>query len=175
MEETALFGMGMTLGSGLVGRVETNRLGTLRKYKTSVTTLTSDGGELLNPEPAPAGQKLKLALDDFASETFDVVSVACQAEGLDAYRIRVKLTTGTWPYALYSRIATVAHSYESARTAPKCLKELGLTAGATVDEVENAFARLVRRCHPDRGGSVDEFVRVRRAYLDSLAYLGSRR
>jgi len=167
--------MGMTLGSGLVGRVETNRLGRLRKYKTSVTTLTSDGGELLNPEPAPAGQTLKIVLEEFANESFEVVSVACQAEGLDAYRVKVKLRSGTWPYALYSKIATVAHSYDSSRSTPGCLKELGLSGIVTVDEVENAFAVLVRRCHPDRGGSVDEFVRVRRAYLDSLAYLGSRR
>jgi len=165
----------INLASGLSCRVETNRLGRLRKFKATITSLNSDGGELFAPEPIPAGQTLKLTLEEFADETFEAGSVDCQAEGLDSYRVRIKLRSGAWPYQLYSRIASVAGSQSATLSTPNCLREFGLASGCTVDDLENAFAKIVRRCHPDRGGSVDEFVRVRRAYLDSLAYLGARR
>jgi hypothetical protein len=165
----------INLASGLSCRVETRRLGRLRKFNATVASLNSDGGEMLAPEPIPAGQTLKFVIEDFADDTFEVASVDCQADGLDSYRVRIKLQTGAWPYQLYSRIAAIAGTQASTLSTPKCLREFGLASGCTVDDLENAFARVVRRCHPDRGGSVDEFVRIRRAYLDSLAYLGARR
>ena len=167
--------MGIQLASGLTCRVETNRLGRLRKFKATLTSLNSVGGEMSAPEPIPPGQPLKFVLDEITTDTFQVVSVSCQAEGFDGYRVTMKLAVGSWPYQLYSRIATVAGTQYSAHSTPTCLRALELSSGCTVDDVEDAFARLVRRCHPDRGGSVDEFVRIRRAYLDSLAYLGGRR
>jgi hypothetical protein len=165
----------INLASGLSCRIETRRLGRLRKFKAAVASVNSDGGEMLAPEPISPGQTLQFVLDDFAEETFQVVSVACQAEGLDSYRVRIRLQTGAWPYQIYSRIAAVAGTQASTLSTPNCLREFGLASGCTLDDLEDAFAKVVRRCHPDRGGSVDDFVRIRRAYLDSLAYLGARR
>ena len=138
-------------------------------------SLASDGAEMLSPEAAPAGQRLRISLEAAAGETFELVSVTCQTDGLDAYRVRLRLVAGTWPYQLYSKIASQVGASTTVREAPACLRHLELNAGCTIDDVESAFARLVRRHHPDRGGSVDDFVRIRRAYLDSLSLLGGRR
>jgi curved DNA-binding protein CbpA len=58
---------------------------------------------------------------------------------------------------------------------PTCLKELGLQMGCTLEEVDEAYFRQVRIAHPDRGGKIDDFVRLRTAYLDSLQLLGGKR
>ena len=167
--------MGMKLAAGLPCQVETNRLGRLRKFNAFFASLTSDGAELLSPEAAPAGQRVKLSLEAAPGEVFELISVACQADGIDAYRIRLRLATGTWPYQLYTKLAVQAGSGPAMREAPACLRYLELSSSCTIDDVETAFSRLVRRHHPDRGGNVDDFVRIRRAYLDSLTLLGGRR
>ena len=167
--------MGMKLAQGLACRVETNRLGRLRKFGATLLSLSSDGADLLSPEAAPAGQRLRVSLDSTPGEVFELYSVTCQADGLDAYRVRLRLATGTWPYDLYSKIANQANSSESLYKTPGCLRDLDLKSGCSIEDVESAFARLVRRYHPDRGGTVDEFVRIRRAYLESLSLLGGRR
>lgn len=167
--------MVMKIAAGLPCQVETNRLGRLRKFKALLLSLASDGAEMLSPEAAPAGQRLRISLEAAAGETFELVSVTCQTDGLDAYRVRLRLVAGTWPYQLYSKIASQVGASTTVREAPACLRHLELNAGCTIDDVESAFARLVRRHHPDRGGSVDDFVRIRRAYLDSLSLLGGRR
>jgi hypothetical protein len=167
--------MGMTLTSGLACRVEMNRLGRMRKFAPSMRALTSDGGEMQSPEAVPVGQRFRLSFDCASGEAFDAISVNCQAEGIDAYRVNLRLVAGTWPYQLYSKLASQGATRSSGPTTPSCLRDLELRTGCSIDDVEAAFARLVRRCHPDRGGSVDEFVRVRRAYLDSLALLGGHR
>ena len=45
---------------------------------------------------------------------------------------------------------------------------LGLPPGAGEDAVESAYRDRVKEAHPDRGGSRDEFVRVREAYATAL-------
>jgi hypothetical protein len=167
--------MGMTLASGLACRVEMNRLGRLRKFTATLKSLASDGGDLLTPEAAPAGQRLKISLDAAPGEVFELVAVTCQAEGIEGYRVRLRLASGAWPYDLYSKLASQASGPSTHASAPTCLRDLELKAGAGIEDVEVAFARLVRRYHPDRGGSVDDFVRIRRAYLDSLTLLGGHR
>jgi len=42
--------------------------------------------------------------------------------------------------------------------------ELGLTEGATVDEVKSAYRTRIKQVHPDHGGDEEEFKRVREAY-----------
>ena len=50
-------------------------------------------------------------------------------------------------------------------TAPKAaFAELGVTPGATLDEVNRAYRRRVKEVHPDQGGDEEAFRRVREAY-----------
>jgi len=48
--------------------------------------------------------------------------------------------------------------------ATAAFRELGLPAGATLEEVKRAYRRRVKEVHPDRGGDEDAFKRVREAY-----------
>lgn len=43
-------------------------------------------------------------------------------------------------------------------------KVLGLKPGATQDEAKAAFRRLAMKHHPDRGGSAEEFKKIKEAY-----------
>lgn len=48
---------------------------------------------------------------------------------------------------------------------------LGLPAGADEAAVESAYRDRVKDAHPDRGGSREEFTRVREAYATALNHL----
>ncbi|MFB6297934.1 MAG: J domain-containing protein [Salinirussus sp.] len=53
------------------------------------------------------------------------------------------------------------------RTGDPCeaaFEELGLSSGATVEEVRTAYRQRVKDVHPDQGGDEDAFRRVREAY-----------
>ena len=51
---------------------------------------------------------------------------------------------------------------------PRCLVVLGLSWPCTVAEVKEAYRRLVKRAHPDGGGSHDEFLALQEAYEQAL-------
>jgi hypothetical protein len=42
--------------------------------------------------------------------------------------------------------------------------ELGVSAGASAEEIQEAYRERVKEVHPDQGGDEDEFKRVREAY-----------
>lgn len=46
----------------------------------------------------------------------------------------------------------------------RALSILGLDASADEDDYRDAYRRIVKSAHPDRGGDTDRFVRVTRAY-----------
>ena len=48
-------------------------------------------------------------------------------------------------------------------TRDEALAVLGLTEGATVDEIRAAHRRLIQRMHPDVGGTADLAARINRA------------
>ena len=51
----------------------------------------------------------------------------------------------------------------------EALAVLGLTAGATQEQIKQAFRRLVKRHHPDVGGSARAFRRLNEAYQRLMA------
>jgi len=50
--------------------------------------------------------------------------------------------------------------------------ELGVSAGASREEVRSAYRRRVKEAHPDQGGDEDEFKRVRQAYTTARKHAG---
>jgi hypothetical protein len=46
---------------------------------------------------------------------------------------------------------------------------LGLSAAASAEDIQRAFRRLALETHPDRGGKVDDFIRVKWAQIEALA------
>lgn len=76
-----------------------------------------------------------------------------------------KLLTGRWPWE--PKVATRAQAVSRAR------KLLGVSIGASREEILVAHKRLVARVHPDRGGSngqVHEANAARDVLLDELPY-----
>lgn len=49
-----------------------------------------------------------------------------------------------------------------------------LTPDTTVEDVNGQYQRLVRRMHPDRGGSHEEFVGMQREFEEALRYVATR-
>lgn len=49
-----------------------------------------------------------------------------------------------------------------------CFTELGLAGASSKEEVVAAWRKLAMVHHPDRGGDHDTFVRLKRAYEESL-------
>jgi hypothetical protein len=49
-------------------------------------------------------------------------------------------------------------------------QKLGLEAGASQDEVRNAYRSQVKEVHPDRGGTEAEFKKLREAYTTAKEY-----
>lgn len=50
--------------------------------------------------------------------------------------------------------------------------ELGLPAGASLDDVKSAYREKVKQVHPDQGGDENEFKRVREAYTTAKQHAG---
>lgn len=88
----------------------------------------------------------------------------------------------SWPPVVVAAYATFTHSDTSSKSRSSPLRPpematscasfyeiLGITAGATNEEIKTAYRRLARVCHPDvtaggRKGAADEFMRIHAAY-----------
>ncbi len=56
-----------------------------------------------------------------------------------------------------------------------CFDQLGLTSTATEDDIKSAFRTLSKKVHPDHGGNVDQFLKLKRAYDEALDHAVSRK
>ena len=52
------------------------------------------------------------------------------------------------------------------------LEILGLELGATAQQVKTAYRRGALKCHPDKGGSRADFIKIKQAY-DCLVEYGT--
>ena len=48
----------------------------------------------------------------------------------------------------------------------KNYEKLGLTYGATNDEIKKAYKKLAREYHPDKGGDPEKFKEISQAYSE---------
>ncbi len=58
----------------------------------------------------------------------------------------------------------VSTPYWALRLRPACLKALGLELPCSEADVLCAYRRLAKDLHPDRGGDLDEFLRLQRHF-----------
>ncbi len=58
--------------------------------------------------------------------------------------------------------------YWALRSRPVCLKNLGLALPCTEEEVMTAYRELAKELHPDRGGDLDQFLRLQRHLEQAL-------
>lgn len=140
-----------------------------------VVEISNDGAVVLCSAPLAVGSRFGLQLDGFSMAEVPVGILANQGDTGSGYRLTLKLDR-SWPYHVWSSLITMTDTATPEQAAnPPCLETLGLALPCTADRVEEAFHRLVRKVHPDRGGSVEEFVRLRNAYLEALELLGASR
>ena len=71
--------------------------------------------------------------------------------------------------SLRRALVLVAHAvpvtpYWALRSRPVCLKTLGLELPCTEEEVMAAYRDLAKERHPDRGGDLDEFLRLQQHF-----------
>jgi len=55
------------------------------------------------------------------------------------------------------------------RDSPRCITALGLSLPCTEDDVLAAYRKRVKRLHPDRGGSRQEFLRLQQHFEQAIA------
>lgn len=75
--------------------------------------------------------------------------------------------------SLRRALIVVAHvvpktPYWALRSRPDCLKVLGLTLPCTESDVMTAYRKKAKEMHPDRGGELDDFLRLQRYFEQAL-------
>ena len=145
-------------------------------------TDVSFGGARLEAEFLPElGAPVRFAVPGFATGRLQA-TVVWRRLGTQALCAGLRMVGAGWPYETFSRL-TCAESSDAAsserttsedRSTPSFLRELGLDASCTVDEVHQAYRALAKRCHPDKGGDVRTFVSLHRHYSSAQAYLERR-
>ena len=56
------------------------------------------------------------------------------------------------------------------RSRQKAIDKLGLTLPITQEDVKQAYRRRAQKAHPDRGGSVEEFIEIQTAFEEALTF-----
>lgn len=150
--------------------------GSQRKLPARLVSITNDGAQILCKEPLPIGLDIQLSLVGMKMREVTARVLSNAGDNGDGYRYALRLIHGSWPYDVFVSLTTMAlggAKKNGAAPSPPCLEELGLRLPCSVEQVERAFSERVRAAHPDRGGDVETFVRLRTAYLESLDLLGA--
>lgn len=77
---------------------------------------------------------------------------------------------GTWVICFYTEDGKRQFDIQQAsyRYVPECLKVLGLTKDATVEDVKRAYHELALKEHPDTGGTHEGFLKLKEHYQTAL-------
>ncbi len=65
----------------------------------------------------------------------------------------------------------MSHLPTSVEAPPECLVILGLRPPLTLEDVKQAYMAKAMKAHPDRGGDVQEFIRLQKAFDDATDYV----
>jgi len=83
---------------------------------------------------------------------------------------------GTWVMCLYTEEGKKKYDLKRAEWCayvPECLKVLGLTREATVEDVKRAYHEAALKAHPDTGGSHEGFLKLQEHYRVALRMVQS--
>ena len=87
-----------------------------------------------------------------------------------ALDIRAYLRSLRGALLVVTHFVTEAPRWEHHRT-PYCLRALGLTVPCTEKEVKEAYRRLAKEMHPDRGGDIARFRKLNHQFEKALQYV----
>ncbi|HVJ83905.1 MAG TPA: hypothetical protein VNC50_22755 [Planctomycetia bacterium] len=141
--------------------------------RAELAAVEGETGDMVVDALVPLGA-IRIRIEG-AAAPLQAIAERCQPIDIGKYRLRVRLDHGVWPYEVCRRLVHGGFGGGEEAPTPACFRDLGLAGVCSREIVEGAFASLVRKAHPDRGGSVEEFVKLRQAYLAALRHLGARR
>jgi hypothetical protein len=148
--------------------------GRWESFRGRLASISTAGAEVVCEKSFPSGSPVRLVVEGAFKDELAAQVTANEGSSGDGFRMTLRLTAGSWPYQVFAMLTTLAMG-GGGGASPPCLVELGLKLPCSVEQVEQAFSRKVRTAHPDRGGDVESFVRLRAAYLEALALLGGSR
>lgn len=136
-----------------------------------------DGATVICEKPFSVGTRTTIAVEGISMAELPAIIVSNEGDFGGGYRLILRITRGSWPYQVFVTLTTLAAgtARNSSTPPPPCLEELGLKLPCSAEDVRIAFQRRVRGVHPDRGGDVESFVRLRAAYHQALDLLGGQR
>lgn len=148
---------------------------TKEPLRANLIDMLTDGAQIISDAPLPVGTMVAVTLEGFQMPSLNAQVVGNGGNDGTGYRLEIKLK-GSWPYQVFTALAASAMSGgKRSNGTPECLRVLELSQPCSVAMVEQAFWSKVRTAHPDRGGSVEAFVRIRGAYCQALELLGAGR
>jgi len=114
-----------------------------------------------------ADRTLIIGYQNEATFSVDIIRIAFLAvnSGLAAACVAAIVfawvTRGEW---IYYHTASPEQDNHSQPTIPSCLKAFGLDHSSTLTDLETAYRALVKRDHPDRGGTAEQFKKLQVHY-----------
>jgi len=87
---------------------------------------------------------------------------------LMAIDIRAYLRSLRRALVVVARAATASAPYWAARDRPPCLQALELDLPCTEQEVLAAYRQRVKALHPDRGGDLQQFLRLQKHFEQAM-------
>lgn len=144
----------------------------LQSHSIQIVDVSNSGLQLHCENALPTGQVGMLTLDGHATDPLYVQVVRCLQERARGYIYGCVVVQGSLPYDLFAQLCSTA-DVPPTSTTPPCFRELGLGVPCTADEIKAAYHEKARTCHPDRGGDIRQFVALKSAYEEALAFVAS--
>lgn len=159
------------------GRLTVVQRGRPMQLEVTLIQVSTDRAVVTIDQSLPVGTSVSLQVENFEMPEIAAKVLANEGNHGTGYRLALKLQN-SWPYRVFTALTSMAMGDSDSNSpvkTPPCLSILGLTLPCTAEAVEAAFAIRVRHAHPDRGGDIETFVRLRNAYLEALELLGCSR
>ena len=157
--------------------VETVFQGRPARTRSRLIDIAMDSASILSELALSVGSLIKVSLSGYQMDPMEARVVANHGDSGFGYRVDLKLKHGCWPYEAFVELTAIAQGSTGSEdvATPPCFLELDLRLPCTVQDVEAAWRTKVAKAHPDRGGDLETFVKLRGAYLEALDLLGAKR
>ncbi|MGL4463034.1 MAG: hypothetical protein ACRC1K_12865 [Planctomycetia bacterium] len=144
------------------------------EYKATLIDMSMDGGRIVSEVALPGGTPAKVGFTAGGRSEISVKITGLSTHAAGGYRLAFVVAGGVWPYTLFSELSRMPSAEEERAAPPDCLVALGLFPPCSKRDVQDAYYLKVRKAHPDRGGDIESFTRLRAAYLEALELVGGK-
>ena len=146
-----------------------------KPFRVRLIEVYTQGGLIVTSEVLPSLTVGRLVLDSHKTHVLNVQLHRSLGSFGKGHRHPFALMAGSWPYELFVNLTMMSTGNSSTNSeVPPCLKFLGLQVGCNKDDVDDAYMRLVWEMHPDRGGSVSQFIELQENYREAKTFVGGK-